>query len=133
MSFQNIQNNKTSIILSTYNEAPVIENTLKLIFETLKDVEVIVVDDNSTDGTLEIINKFKNYNLKVYSRKERGLASAFLLGLINSDGDNFGWLDSNMGSLANRLPEMLELLKENESRFELISFKRYKAFQCIVV
>ena len=82
MNFQNIQNNKTSIILSTYNEAPVIENTLKLIFETLKNVEVIVVDDNSTDGTLEIINKFKNYNLKVYSRKERGLASAFLLGLI---------------------------------------------------
>ena len=78
MNFQNIQNNKTSIILSTYNEALVIENTLKLIFDTLKDVEVIVVDDNSTDGTLEIINKFKNYNLKVYSRKERGLASAFL-------------------------------------------------------
>ena len=97
MSFQNIQNNKTSIILSTYNEAPVIENTLKLIFETLKNVEVIVVDDNSTDGTLEIINKFKNYNLKVYSRKERGLASAFLLGFskkiqhIRYDGRKDFW------------------------------------------
>ena len=114
MNFQNIQNNKTSIILSTYNEAPVIENTLKLIFETLKDVEVIVVDDNSTDGTLKIINKFKNYNLKVYSRKERGLASAFLLGLINSDGDNFGWLDSNMGHLINKFPLMIENLKDND-------------------
>ena len=50
--------------------------------------------------------KMNNLNIKAYSRKVRGLGSAFLLGLINSSSDIVGWLDSNMGSLANRLPEM---------------------------
>ena len=43
---------KISIILSTYNEAPVIEQTINEIFKYLKNAEVILVDDNSPDGTL---------------------------------------------------------------------------------
>ena len=105
---------KVSIILSTYNEAPVIENTINQIFKNLDNVEIILVDDNSPDGTFEIVKKINNLNIKAYSRKVRGLGSAFLLGLINSSSDIVGWLDSNMGSLANRLPEMLELLKRND-------------------
>jgi len=73
---------KISIILSTYNEAPVIEQTINEIFKYLKNAEVILVDDNSPDGTFERVKKINNPNLKIYSRKSRGLASAFLLGLI---------------------------------------------------
>ena len=89
MSSQNtkIEDDRVSIILSTYNEAPVIEDTLKKIFETIKDVEIVLVDDNSTDGTLEKVQNFKEFNIKIFSRKERGLASAFLLGLINTTGN----------------------------------------------
>ena len=105
---------KVSIILSTYNEALVIEDTINKIFKYLDDVEIILVDDSSTDGTFEKAKKINNPNLKVYLRKSRGLASAFLLGLINSSSEIVGWLDSNMGSLAERLPEMIELLKEND-------------------
>ncbi len=105
---------KVSIILSTYNEAPVIENIINQIFKNLDNVEIILVDDNSPDGTFEIVKKMNNLNIKAYSRRVRGLGSAFLLGLINSSSDIVGWLDSNMGSLANRLPEMLELLKRND-------------------
>ena len=60
MSSQNttIEDNSVSIILSTYNEAPVIEDTLKKIFETIQGVEIVLVDDNSTDGTLEKVQKW---------------------------------------------------------------------------
>ena len=44
---------KVSIILSTYNEASVIENTISEIFKYINDVEIILVDDNSPDGTFE--------------------------------------------------------------------------------
>ena len=47
---------KISIILSTYNEAAVIEESINEIFNTIKNVEIVVVDDNSTDGTLKILN-----------------------------------------------------------------------------
>ena len=73
---------KISIILSTYNEAAMIKTSIDKIFSTLDNVEIILVDDNSVDGTLEILKNINNENFKFYSRKSRGLASAFLLGLI---------------------------------------------------
>ena len=105
---------KVSIILSTYNEALVIEDTINKIFKYLDEVEIILVDDNSPDGTFEKAKKINNPNLKVFLRKSRGLASAFLLGLINSSSEVVGWLDSNMGVLAERLPEMLGQLEKND-------------------
>ena len=78
-------NKKVSIILSTYNEASVIEDTINQIFKNLDDVEIILVDDNSPDGTYDIVKKINNPNIKVYLRKSRGLGSAFLLGLITGN------------------------------------------------
>ena len=105
---------KVSIILSTYNEASVIENTIDMIFKNIENVEIILVDDNSPDGTYEIAKKINNPNLKVFLRNSRGLASAFLVGLINSSSEVVGWLDSNMGILAKRFPEMLNELNNND-------------------
>ena len=105
---------KISIILSTYNEAPYIEQAIIQILNNIKNVEIILVDDSSTDGTLEKAKKINNPNLKIYSRKFRGLASAFLLGLINSSGDIIGWTDTNMKSAIAKLPEMIDLLNNND-------------------
>ena len=105
---------KVSIILSTYNEAFVIEETISQIFKSLNNVEIILVDDNSPDGTFEKVKKINNPNVKLFLRNSRGLASAFLLGLINSSSEIVGWIDSNMGSLAERLPEMLSQLEKND-------------------
>ena len=123
MNFQNTKINSisVSIILSTYNEAPAIENTLNLIFNTIQGVEVILVDDNSTDGTLEKVQQFKDFNIKIFSRKERGLASAFLLGLINANGSKIGWIDSNMGELIKYFPNMIDKLIDND----IILLSRY--------
>ena len=107
-------NKKISIILSTYNEANVIKKTINEIFSTLQNVEIIIVDDNSNDGTLDEIRSIKNKDLKVLSRSSRGLASAFLLGMINTSGDYIGWTDSNMPQLIRRFKEMEEKLKDND-------------------
>ena len=112
---------KISIILSTYNEAAIIKESINKIFNTIKNVEVVVVDDNSTDGTLKILNSIENKNLKVYSRKSRGLASAFLLGMINTDGDYVGWTDSNMPQLTYHFKEMINKLDS----YDVILLSRY--------
>ena len=112
---------KISIILSTYNEAAIIEESINKIFNTIKNVEVVVVDDNSTDGTLKILNSIENKNLKIYSRESRGLASAFLLGMINTDGDYVGWTDSNMPQLTYHFKEMINKLDS----YDVVLLSRY--------
>ena len=112
---------KISIILSTYNEGYIIEETLKSIFANLTDVEVVIVDDSSTDGTCDIIKKFNDPRVKLFSRQNRGLASAFLLGLINTKGDIIGWFDSNMPELFKKTPQMISELDKND----LVLLSRY--------
>ena len=105
---------KISIILSTYNEAPFVVQTINEILNNIKNVEIILVDDSSSDGTLEKVKNINNPSIKIFSRKCRGLASAFLLGLINSSGDIVGWVDSNMKLAAAKLPEMIDQLNNND-------------------
>ena len=112
---------KVSIILSTYNEAPIIKNTIEKIFSNIDNVEIILVDDNSTDGTVEILETIKNNNLKIFSRKSRGLASAFLLGMINTNGNYIGWTDSNMPQLVFHFKEMIEKLE----KYDVVILSRY--------
>ena len=54
-------NKNISIILWTYNESASIQNTIDELIKYIKDVEIIVVDDNSPDGTFEILKKI-NYS-----------------------------------------------------------------------
>ena len=114
-------NNKISIILSTYNEIHTVEKTINEIFLKLENVEVVVVDDSSNDGTLEKLHSIKNHNLKVFSRNTRGLASAFLLGMINTNGDYIGWTDSNMPQLISHFNNM----KKELDNSDIVLLSRY--------
>ena len=114
-------NNKISIILSTYNEIHTVEKTINEIFLKLENVEVVVVDDNSNDGTLEKLHSIKNDNLKVFSRNTRGLAAAFLLGMINTNGDYIGWTDSNMPQLISHFNNM----KKELDNSDIVLLSRY--------
>ena len=112
---------KISIILSTYNEASIIKTTIDKIFSTINNVEIILVDDNSVDGTLEVLKKINNKNFRFYSRNSRGLASAFLLGLINTNGNYIGWTDSNMPQLTHHFDEMIKKL----DTYDIVLLSRY--------
>jgi len=115
-------NKKISIILSTYNEKTSINYTINQLIKNIPDVEIVVVDDNSPDGTYEELKKIDYPKLKIFSRKKnRGLATAFLTGLINTEGDIVGWLDSNMGVLADHFPEMINKLSSSD----IILLSRY--------
>ena len=73
-----------SILIANYNNGVYFEECWKSILsQTYTNWEVIIVDDNSNDGTCDIINKINNPKIKLFRRSGRGLSSAFLLGLIN--------------------------------------------------
>jgi len=115
---------KTSIILCTYNEAKYIESAISELEKNISNLELIIVDDYSTDGTIEIIKKL-NVNNKykaIFRKKNRGLASAFVRGFIETTGDYVGWLDTNMSELA---PRFTEMSKELDSGNDIIILSRY--------
>ena len=117
-----ISKKKVSMILSTFNEEIAIEQTINEILKYIPNVEIIVVDDNSKDNTLEILNKLKKDNIKIFSRKKtKGLASAFLLGLINSSGEIIGWVDSNMTKTVKLFPDMIKNLEE----YDIVLLSRF--------
>ena len=117
---------KTSIILCTYNEANHIENAISELEKYISNLELVIVDDNSSDGTAEIIKRLNVSNRfkAIFRKKNRGLASAFVRGLIETTGDNIGWIDTNMGEVAPRFIEMTEELKLNN---DLVILSRYIA------
>jgi len=116
--------NKTSIILCTYNEAKHIELTISELEKYIPNLEIVIVDDCSSDGTVEILKKL-NHNNKykiVFRKNSRSLASAFVRGLTETTGDNIGWVDTNMSELAPKFTEMIEELKSNN---DLILMSRF--------
>jgi glycosyltransferase involved in cell wall biosynthesis len=116
---------EVSIVLCTFNEEKFIGTTLDLVKAKIKNAEIIVVDDNSSDKTVDIIKKKKkkNKNIKLIQRtKIRGLASAFVIGLMNTSGKYVGWLDTNMGYVLKYFPLMEKSLKNNN---DLVLLSRY--------
>ena len=113
-----------SIILCTYNEVNHLEDTIKNLEKNIPNLEIVIVDDFSTDGTVELIKKL-NHNNKfktVFRKKSRNLASAFVRGLTETTGKYIGWIDTNMGELTTKFPEMLKELNQNN---DLILMSRY--------
>tara|TARA_B100000029_G_scaffold516180_1_gene627432 strand:- start:181 stop:894 length:714 start_codon:yes stop_codon:yes gene_type:complete len=117
---------KTSIILCTYNEADYIKNTISELEKNIPNLELAIVDDFSTDGTIEILKELNQNNKYkiVYRNKSRSLASAFVRGLVETTGEYIGWVDTNMGDLAHRFPEMSKNL---ESGNDIVVLSRYVA------
>ncbi len=87
---------KISIITATYNSADTVEDTIKsIVGQTYPNVEYIIVDGGSTDGTLDIVNRYKDRITRVISEKDNGIFDAFNKGIALTTGDIVGILNSD--------------------------------------
>lgn len=86
---------KFSIITIVYNNVRDIEYTLlSVLKQTYTDIEYIIIDGASTDGTMNIIEKYKNHIHKVVSEKDKGIYDAMNKGLNLATGDYVLFLNS---------------------------------------
>lgn len=104
---------KISIIVPVYNEEKHITQCIDSIFnQSFKDFELILVDDGSTDHSLEIIEEYKTQNLEqiqIITQKNRGTSSARNIGIQQSCAPYIMFVDAD-----DFIEEtMLELLYEN--------------------
>ena len=89
---------KVSVIVPVYNVEEYISKCLdSLVEQTLKDIEIIVVNDGSPDNSQKIIDKYvKKYkNIKSYIKKNGGLSDARNYGLKYAQGEYISFIDSD--------------------------------------
>src|SRR3990170_7923530 len=100
-----------SIILPTYCESENIVPLVRAIQNSLIKIkaEILVVDDNSPDNTAGVTQeKFgKDKSIKIYIRRERGLAAAILFGLKKATGRYVGVMDTDFNHDPKELPIMM--------------------------
>ena len=89
---------KVSVVTAVYNGEAYLEKCLdSLINQTLDDIEIIVVNDGSTDGSQEILERYmaKSDRLKCYTKENGGAADARNYGLRFAVGEYVGYVDSD--------------------------------------
>ena len=107
---------RLSVILPTYNEAPNIEPLINAIAEVVEGVhEIIVVDDDSPDGTGNVVEgmiKRGDYPfLRLEVRKNNpGLTNSIQRGIELATGDAVGWMDADFSMPPKYLPVLLSLI-----------------------
>lgn len=94
-----MNNNSVSIIIPAYNEAAAIEMVLQeLLSETAKwkekTVEIVVVNDGSSDDTAEIVKNIEGIRL-INHRKNKGYGAALKTGIREAHGDIIAWYDAD--------------------------------------
>ena len=120
---------KVSIIVPVYNASKYIRECLdSLINQTLKEIEIICVNDGSTDNSLEILKEYeqKDSRIKIISKENGGAGSARNVGFQNATGEFINFIDSDDWLELNTFEELYAKSK-NENldvlMYLLINFK----------
>jgi glycosyltransferase involved in cell wall biosynthesis len=119
MKFNHAEQIKTplvSIITVVLNGEKYLEETiLSIVNQKYKNIEYIVVDGGSVDGTLKIIHKYKKFISKFVSEKDEGIYYAFNKGLALSTGDLIGFVNADDILLEDALEILVRYYKNNPS------------------
>ncbi|WP_417685553.1 glycosyltransferase [Roseibium sp.] len=116
-----------SLVLPTFNEAQNVPVLVQLLHETLTDLdwEVIVVDDNSPDGTADVAREIaaRDPRVRVIRRiGRRGLSGACIEGMLASSARFVAVMDADLQHDESLLPKMLAALKSGD--FDLVVASR---------
>ncbi|WP_432737254.1 glycosyltransferase family 2 protein [Maridesulfovibrio sp. FT414] len=104
-----------SVIMPTYNRSEYIGRALDSVFaQTFKDFECIVIDDGSTDDTLEKLSEIEDERLKVFSRENGGVSAARNQAISLATGRYVALLDSDDEWLPNKLEKQHAFMKREQ-------------------
>lgn len=123
-----MKNPAVSLIIPVYNVEKYLEKALKSVEnQTFKDFEVIIVDDGSTDNSMEIINEFceRNSNFKLITQKNSGPAVARNTALSISKGAYIAFMDSDDYIEPNFLESLYSAATKHNADIACCNFNNY--------
>lgn len=86
---------RVSVIIPVFNAARTVEQAIASVrAQTFTDFEIVAVDDGSTDGSIETLRRY-GPAIKILRQSNRGPSAARNLGIANSTGEYFAFLDAD--------------------------------------
>ena len=114
---------KVSVIIPSYNAALYLDETIRSVLnQTYRDLEIIIVDDASTDNTGEVLEKYlDDPRMKcIRNQKNSGLSFSRNAGIAASEGNLIAFLDADDIYLPEKLEKQIKCFDKN--RYSLISY-----------
>ena len=108
---------KVSVIIPVYNVEPYLRQCLdSVVNQTLKDIEIICINDGSTDGSGKILEEYaaKDSRVKIINKENGGLSSARNTGLDNISSEYCYFVDSDDWIELNTLEKLVNIITSND-------------------
>lgn len=130
-----MSNEKISIIIPTYNREKLIKKSVEsIINQTYKNIEIIIVDDASTDNTKEVIGKINDKRIKYYKlKKNKGACYARNYGIKKATGNYISFQDSDDIYKKDKLEKQINNLVKNNSDLDFCKISINYQNICIIV
>lgn len=108
---------KVSVVIPVYNTEYLRKALDSIVNQTLKDIEIICVNDGSTDGSLGILEEYKDKDsrIKIFSQENQGQGAARNYGLNEVSGKYTYFMDSDDILELNALKELYDICEEKLS------------------
>lgn len=120
----NIIKPKVSVIVPIYNSEAYLDETIKsIINQTLYEIEILLIDDGSTDNSLKICRKYENLDdrIKVFHQKNSGVSTARNVGILNALGEYVSFIDSDDTIESTMYEELYNLVnKEKDYKVDIV-------------
>lgn len=103
-----------SVVIPTYNQADYLRKALKCVLEqTFQDFEVVVVNNYSTDSTLDVVREFEDPRVRLINYRNNGIIGASRnMGIRSTKGEYVAFLDSDDLWYQNKLARVAQALEE---------------------
>lgn len=103
-----------TVVMSVFNcEAYVGRAIESVLSQTFGDFEFIIINDGSTDGTLKVVNGYKDHRIKLISRENKGLVDSLNEGIAMAQGSYIARQDGDDISRRDRLEKELKAFEQN--------------------
>ena len=119
---------KVSVIIPVYNVEPYLKQCMdSVVGQTLKDIEIICVDDGSTDGSLDILREYaaEDNRIQIIEQKNAGAGAARNNGMRHATGKYLSFLDSDDFFEPRMLEKAYDLAEKDQADFVAYKSDQY--------
>ena len=128
-------NDKISIIIPIYNIENLLDQMIKsIIFQTYKNLEIILVNDGSTDGSEHVCKSWMNQDsrIKYFFQENKGVSDARNLGFKKSTGDFILFLDGDDEIALDMCEKMISQIIAEKSDFCYCGFENFPMYPSFI-